>query len=70
MNINEELQAYINRADKAKNDAARLAVIMTDIEQRYQLPALASGLARWETTVPHAAQILTTYRYIANLRDI
>ena len=61
MSIITELEKYLERAK---------AAIMTDMEQNYEIPLLANWIPEWEKATPDASQILETYRYISNLRDL
>lgn len=69
MSIITELEKYLERAKAATGDGKRLAAIMTDMEQNYEIPLLANWIPEWEKATPDASRILKTYRYISNLRD-
>lgn len=70
MDIISELEKYLERANTAKNDVQRLAAIMKDMEQHYEIPMLSKSLPEWESKTPDAARIQKTYRYIAGIRDM
>jgi hypothetical protein len=67
-NIMAELTIYLERAKAAQDDDARLARIMTDMENRFDIPRLASRLPEWERNMLYATNILETYKYISGLR--
>lgn len=68
-NILLELEKYFERAKVAQDNDERLAAILTDMENRYDIPALASRLPEWNQKTPHAARIFETYKYISGLRS-
>ena len=68
MSIEEELEAYIARAQLAQGDDGRLAAIMTDMEHHYCIPTLASLLAPWKARTPYAEDILKAYQHISRQR--
>lgn len=69
-NIMAELEKYLDRARAAKDNDERLAAIMTDMENRYDIPALASWLPSWEKKTPHAQRIFEVYKYVSGLRNL
>lgn len=68
--LENELQIFRQRAETAKGNDTRLARLMTDMENTYQIPAMKSLLEDWSKTTTGAAEILQVYQYISSLRDI
>lgn len=68
MNIITELETYLSRAKEADGDIMQLSGIMTEMEQKYEIPWFMNSFPEWEKRFPDARRILTTYRYIASLR--
>ena len=63
------LNTYIDRAEAAAGDDRRLAAVMTDMEQQYEIPSLAVLLPAWERQTPGAKEILAVYRGISGMRS-
>ena len=68
--LEAELQIFQQRAETAKGNDTRLARLMTDMENTYQIPAMRNLLENWSKATTGAAEILQVYQYISSLRDI
>ena len=69
MNIINELEQFLARAEVAKGDDIRLAAINADLEARYNIPEFATEIETWEENTPDAGRILQAYRLIVSLRS-
>lgn len=65
----DDLVAYVRRADAAACDDRRLAQLMSDMEKQFEIPALATNLPAWRERTKGAEDILAVYRKIAGMRS-
>lgn len=70
MNIIGELNIFLDRAEKAKGNDESLAVLLSDLKHKYDIPDSIAELESWEEKTPEADRIIKTYRFILSLRSV
>ena len=70
MNVIGELNIFLDRAEKVKDDDERIVAVLADLKNKYEIPDSVAELEKWEENTPEADRILRTYRFILSLRSV
>lgn len=69
VNIIGELNIFLDRAEKVKEDDNRLMSVLADMKNKYEIPDSVTELEQWEQRTLEADRIIKTYRYILSLKS-
>ncbi len=70
MNVIGELNIFLDRAEKVKDDDERIVAVLADLKNKYEIPDSLAELEDWREKTPEAERIIRTYRFILSLRSV
>ena len=70
MNVIGELNIFLDRAEKVKDDDERIVAVLADLKNKYEIPDSLAELEDWREKTPEAERIMRKYRFILSLRSV